>query len=113
MVDHVIGGEDFLGSDLKKLVAFLPVPWLRSEFGGGGVEGDEDVLAELVAGGFDGVGDDFEGFFVGLEVGGEAAFIADGGVVALLLQDFLEGVIDFGAHAEGVGEAGRRPRVGS
>ena len=39
-----------------------------------------------------------------LSDGREAAFVADGGVVALLLEHAFEGVEDFGAPAEGVGE---------
>ena len=58
----------------------------------------------VVAGEVDGFEDEFEGFVVGLERGCEAAFVADGGVVALFLEDAFEGVEDFGAPAEGVGE---------
>ena len=54
--------------------------------------------------GFDGVGDEFQGFFIGFKAGRETAFIADGGVVAFLLEDFLERVVALGAHAQGVGE---------
>ena len=60
----------------------------------------------LVAGLVDGFDDDFQGLFVGFQVGGEAAFVADGGVVPLGLEDALEGVEDLGAHAQRLGEAG-------
>ena len=62
------------------------------------------LLAGRVAGLLDGFEDEFEGFFVGLELRGEAAFVADGGVVALLLEHAFEGVEDLGAPAERVGE---------
>ena len=95
-------------SDFLKtyLLVFLVV-----ELAGGGVERDGDLLAGLVAGRCDGFEDELEGFVVGLEVGREAAFVADGGVVALLLEHALEGVEDLGAPAERFGEASRRRRA--
>ena len=95
--------SDFLKTYLPRLLVV--------ELAGGGVEGDGDVLAGLVAGLVDGFEDDFDGFLVGFEAGREAAFVADGGVVALLLEDALEGVEDLGAPAERVGEASRRRRA--
>ena len=56
------------------------------------------------AGLLDGFEDEVDGFGVGFEGWGEAALVADGGVVALLLEDGLEGVEDLGAPAEGVRE---------
>jgi hypothetical protein len=38
-----------------------------------------NLLAGGVAGFLDGLGDELEGLLVGLEVGGEAALVADGG----------------------------------
>jgi hypothetical protein len=45
----------------------------------GGVEGDEDLLAPLVAGLVHGFFDDLQGVLVVLEVGCEAALVAHGG----------------------------------
>jgi hypothetical protein len=98
--DHLFGGEFALVRLLEDVLAGL----LVVELAGGGVEGDGDVFAGGVAGEFDGFDDEIEGLVVGLEAGSEAAFVADGGGVALLLEDAFEGVEDFGAPAEGVGE---------
>ena len=98
--DISFGGEFALVGFLEDVLAGL----LVVELAGGGVEGDGDVFAGSVAGELDGFEDEVEGFVVGLEAGGEAAFVADGGVVALLLEDAFEGVEDLGAPAEGVGE---------
>ena len=46
-----------------------------------------------------------EGLAVGVEVGGEAALVAQAGGQAALLDDRLERVVDFGAHAQGLAEA--------
>src|SRR6185437_5339919 len=75
------------------------------ELAGGGVEGNGDLVAGCVAGLLDGFKDELDGFVVGLERGSESAFIADGGVVALLLQHALEGVECFGRPAQSIGEA--------
>jgi hypothetical protein len=72
-------------SDLEDVLFGLGVV----ELGGGDVEGDEDVLAEFVAGRLDRLGDDFERGLVGGEHRGEAAFVADGGGEALALRTFL------------------------
>ena len=98
--DHLLGGElAFVGFLEDVFAGFFVV-----ELAGGGVEGDGDLFAGSVAGELDGFEDEFEGFVVGFERGCEAAFVAYGGVVALLLEDAFEGVEDFGAPAEGVGE---------
>ena len=96
-----------LGGRELALVGFLEdvlAGFLVVELAGGGVEGDGDVFAWGVAGEMDGLEDEFESFIVGLEAGGEAAFVAYGGAVALFLEDAFEGVEGFGAPAEGVGE---------
>ena len=79
--------------------------FLVEEFAAGGVEREYDVLTRFVACECDGFEDDVDGFDVGLERRGKAAFIANGGVVALLLEHALEGVEDFGTPAQGFGEA--------
>ena len=76
------------------------------ELGGGGVEGDVDVLAGAVAGLLDGLEDAHDGFLVAAEVGGEAAFVADVGGHAFALENGAEVVEDLGAHAEGLAEGG-------
>ena len=98
--DHLVAGVDLAGGLLEDVVLLL----LHVELGGGDVEGEVDVLAELVAGVLDGEGDGIEGRLGGLELRGEAAFVTDGGGEALFLQDLLEGVEDFAAHAQAFGE---------
>ncbi len=63
-----------------------------------------------VAGLVDGVEDELDRLLV-VEVGGEAALVADGGVVAGLLEDALEVVEDLGDHADALGEASSRRRA--
>ncbi len=70
------------------------------ELAGGGIERDRDLLAGLVAGGGDGFENAFERFFVGFQIGREAAFVADGGGVAVLLQHGFQIVEDFDAPAQ-------------
>jgi hypothetical protein len=73
------------------------------ELAGGGVEGDGDLFAGLVAG-FS-MASRMTSMASALDLSGrEAAFVADGGVVALLLEHAFEGVEDFDAPAQGVGE---------
>src|SRR5271169_767711 len=55
------------------------------EFAGGGIEGDSDLFAGLVAGRGDGFQNTLESFFVGFQVGRKTAFIADGCGIAVLL----------------------------
>ena len=50
---------------------------------------------------------DFEGLFVGLQIGREAAFIANRGGIAALLQHAFQGVKHFRAHAQRFGERSR------
>ena len=70
-----------------------------------------DLLAGLVAGGGDGFEDDFERFFVGFQIGREAAFVADGGGVAVLLQHGFQGVENFDAHAQRFAKIRRAERA--
>ena len=82
------------------LLLFLVVKLARS-----GIESDGDLLAGLVAGRLDGFQNKFDGFVVGLERGSKAAFVAHGGVVALLLEHALEGVEGLRGPAQRVREA--------
>ena len=75
------------------------------ELARGGIDGDGNLLAGLVAGGGDGFEDALEGFFVGFEIGREAAFVADGGGVAVLFQHGFQIVEDFDAPAQGLVKA--------
>ena len=100
--DHVGGGTPGLVALGEDVLLGFGV----EELAGGDIEGDEDILAGLVAGGLDGLDEDFEGGGVAGEGGGESAFVADGGGQALALEDLLEGVEDLGAHAQAFGEGG-------
>ena len=66
--------------------------------------------ARFVAGLGNGFHDHVERFFVGFEIGGEAAFVAHRGGVAALLEHAFQGVEDFGAHADGFGKFRRAMR---
>ena len=79
---HLLGGA-------RGFVGFLEDVFFGGavvELAGRRVEGDGDLFAGLVAGGGDGFEDAFERFFVGFQVGREAAFIADGGGIAVFLS---------------------------
>jgi hypothetical protein len=79
------------GIRLPELVALAAA--FVEELGRGAVERDGDLLAGLVAGGDDCFHDHFERLVVG-QVGREAAFVADRGHMAALLQDALQRVED-------------------
>src|SRR5690606_20913440 len=86
--DHLVTGQHAVFG-LEVVLAGL------QELRTGRVQADGDLLARPVAGEFDGSQDDLDGFFVALEVRGEAALIADVGVVATLLQylaQFVKGL---------------------
>ena len=59
------------------------------ELGRGGVEGQNDVLARLVAGRLDRLHDEAQRLLGRIEVGGEAALVADIGVVPGVLELLL------------------------
>ncbi len=104
--DHLLGRA-------RGLVRFLEDVFLAGlvvELAGGGIERDGDLLAGLVAGGGDGFEDAFERLFVGFQVGREAAFVADGGRVAVLLQHRFQIVEDFDAPAQRFVETRRAER---
>ncbi len=48
------------------------------------------MFAEFITCGFDGFGDDLDGVLIVGEVGGETAFVADGGAHFVFGEDFLE-----------------------
>ncbi len=85
----------------KMVLAFLV------ELGSSAVEGQQHILAGHVAGVLDGLHDDLQGFGMAAQVGGKAAFIADGGGVALLVEELFQGMENLGAAtqslAEGIG----------
>ena len=61
------------------------------EFGRGGVDGQHDLGARIVAGFLDGPDDVAESLLMALEVGGVAAFVTDGRGEPVLLQDGARG----------------------
>ena len=78
--DHLVAGGVAFRIGFEEAVLLLV---LVPQLAGGGIESDEDVLAELVAGLVDGLRDYLQGLVVALEAGGEAALVADARVVAL------------------------------
>ena len=109
--DREVGDEllvvlDHRGGVLGLALELVGLGLVVKELRGGDVHGQGDVLAGLVAGLLDGLDDELEGLAVGVEVGGEAALVAQAGGQAALLHDRLEGVVDLGAHAQGLTEGG-------
>ena len=89
-----------LGLDIALLLLVPPL-------GGGGVDGDLEVLAGLVARGLDGLDNDLQGVLILLQIGGVAALVAHtGSGSAVLLQHSLQGVKHFGTAAQGLPEGG-------
>ena len=74
------------------------------ELGGRDVQGDPHLLARLVAGLLGRFEDQVDRLGVVGQIGGETAFVADGGVELLVVQHLLEVVEDLAAAAEGVAE---------
>ena len=79
-----------------------------AELARGDVHGQPDVGAELLARRLDRLGDQVERGPVGVEVGREAALVAQAGREPLLLQDRLQRVVDLRARAQRLLER-RRP----
>ena len=89
--------ECSLLSDFLKTYFFLRAV---VELAGGGIERDGDLLAGLVARLGDGFEHDFDGLGVRLDGGRKSAFVADGGVVAALLQHAFQDVEGLDAPAQ-------------
>ena len=75
------------------------------EFRGGHIQGDIDLLAGAVAGGFNGAQHHRNGVPVGGQGRGKAALVAHIEVVAASAQDGLQRLVDFHAGAQGIGKA--------
>ena len=90
-VDHLAGVEDaaFALEVVAAGDAFDAGP-LDEDGAGGGVKGDRDVVARLVAGLLDGLEDDLDGRLVGREGRREAALVALADGEAAVAQDLLE-----------------------
>ena len=98
-VVHEFGRAE--GFVFRRQVVFAVFVELR----GGDVKGEVDLFACLVARFGDGFHDDLQRFFVGAEVRGKAAFVADAGGEAFVMQHFFQGVEDFGAGTQRFVEA--------
>ena len=83
-VDQFVSGNGFASALLEGVGAVVVV-----ELRGGNIEGEEDLLAGLVARVFGGLENGFDGIFNAIEFGGETAFVADGGAEAALLRTDL------------------------
>ena len=103
-VDQLVAGDGLAGALLEGVGAVAVV-----ELGRGDVEREEDLLARLVAGVLDGLQDGFERGLGALELRREAAFVADGGAEALLLQHGLERVEGLGDGAQAFARRCRSP----
>jgi hypothetical protein len=80
------------------------------ELGRRAIDADGDVDAGLQAGFLDRLHDKLERCLVRFEVGGEAAFITDGGRHPGVVQQLLQRVKHFGAVAQGLAKARRTHR---
>ena len=80
------------------------------ELAGGGVEREHDIVAGLAARRLDRAYQEGERLVGALEVGGEAALVADIGVVAGVLQRLLQAVEDLRADAQAFREGLRAHR---
>ena len=80
------------------------------KFAGGGIDGDGNLFAWLVASGGDGFEDALHGFDVGFQVWGEAAFVADSRGVAIFLQDRFQAMENLYAPAQGFVKIGGAER---
>ena len=89
VLNHVLGRAAFT---LELVQAVL------EELGGGDVQGQGNVFARLEASLLDRGDDQVEGLSVGVQVGGEAALVAQTGGQAAVLHDALERVVDLGAQ---------------
>ena len=106
-VDHLVRSGDAVGLALEEAVAGLALfLGLVEQFRCGGIERENDVLAELVAGLLDGLGQHFQSFIAAFDVGSKAAFVADGGAEMAIVQHVLEMVKHLGPHAQSVAEVG-------
>jgi hypothetical protein len=83
---------------------------LVEQLAGGDVQGHGDVLARGVAGLLDRLDHHLAGGLGAVQVGGEAALVADGGRELPLAQDLLQVVEHLGAGAQGLLEAGQAQR---
>ena len=103
IVDHGLGLERLAlpGHDVFAVL---------EEFGRRDIEAEVEVLAGQIAGGLACAGDEAQGLLGRGQVGGEAALVADIGVVARVLQLLAQGMEDFRAHAQGFREALRAGR---
>ena len=90
------------------VLALEAVDAVLEELGRGDVEAERDVGAEREAGLADRLGDEVERRAVVLEVGGEAALVAEAGRQPLRLQQALQRVVGLDAPAEGLGTSARR-----
>ena len=86
-------------------VDFVGLLLLVVELRGGGVEGEADLRAELVAGLFHRFADHIQGLDVAAKVGSEAPFVADRRVQPFGLQHGLKVMKNLHAAAQSVAEA--------
>ncbi len=96
-------GDSFGGVDLFLIEVVFAI---FEERACGGIECEADIFSGLVSGIFDGLEDEFQGFFVVGEVGSEAAFVADVGIEFAAFENFFEGMKDLGGGAKGFAEGG-------
>ncbi len=104
-VDQVlIEIDQFVGTLFRFGLVFQNVFAVLEKLRGGYVQGEENVLPRGVTRLLDRLHDHLQRLLVALEVGGEPAFVTDGGIVALALEDFFQGMEDFRPHAQGLPE---------
>ena len=101
--DQLVGGE--VTAALGLMIEALALGALP--LGSGGVHGQHEVPARLVAGGTDGLQDQLDGILVAAQaVGSKAALVAHGGHVLHVLDQLLQRLEHLGAPTQALGEAG-------
>src|SRR5262249_20564073 len=97
---------DQLGACQRGALAFEAVGAVAVELTGRDVERQGDLLARAITRALDGRHDDLERGTIAWQTGGESALVADAGAESAILQLSSQGVIDIGAPAQALAEAG-------
>jgi hypothetical protein len=99
--DQVFIIGDHLGrSPFRTFFRLEKVESVTVEFGCCRIDPETDILSRAIAGLSNGLHDQGEGFFIGLEIRSKSSLIAHRGFVAFSLQDRLEVVKDFRPHSQ-------------
>ena len=105
--DHVIGAALRVGLRLQAIDAIV------ENFARRHIQAEIHVFSRTITRLFNGLHENFERLFVGLQVRGKAAFITHRRAVAAAAQHGFKAVEDLGADAQRLGETGHAVPAGS